>query len=377
MGDRGRTSASLIFFMLHSLTHVRAAFEALGGLPIPAIHISGSKGKGTTAFLLAKIIELSGDRVGLFSSPAIMDETEMIQVNSCRIPSDRLFALKEKIAVLDPSLTEFELQTLAAFEYFKEENCDFVVLECGWGGREDATNVIENKALTLVTHIELEHADVLGPTLTDIVKHKLGIHRAGVPLLTPVQQCSELFEELNCMGISPLLSPQMALGFHHPESAGLAVMAAELLGYSLDSVIEKALVECVIPGRFEILPFGPHTLILDGAHTYDSVKFVLERVLDYQREKGLPDPYFGVHFLRDKNPELPDLFPLHRTFWIPLEDERAGKKPDPLQEMPLPEILERLKNTALPELWLFVGSFKLVAKVKDLQASLPDGFFRS
>lgn len=354
---------------MDALHSVRAVFETHGGLPIPAVHIAGSKGKGTTAFLLAKIIELNGDRVGLFTSPAILSETEMIQVNGVPITQDRLDFLKEKIAKMDDSLSEFELQTLSAFEYFKEENCDLAVVECGWGGKNDASNVLEDKALTILTHIEMEHVDILGPTLHDIIHNKLGITRPGVPLLTPVNQIPEVFEILKEKGIEPVVVPQMELGTHHPESVGLAMMAGEMLGFSIDSVIEEALLQLKIPGRFEVMKFGPHTLLLDGAHTYDSVQYVLTRLPEFIQKNALPQPRFGIHFLKDKNPELPSLFPQDRTVWIPLHEERAGTCPPFLQILELPDLLENLRQKNTPEFWVLMGSFRLVKGVSALTFS--------
>lgn len=347
---------------MDALHSVRSVFKTLGDLSIPTVHIAGSKGKGTTAFLLAKVAELNGERVGLFTSPAILNETEMIQVNGLPISQEKLDFLKEKIAQMDASLSEFELQTLSAFEYFKEENCDLAVVECGWGGQNDATNVLENKALTILTHIEMEHVDVLGPTLHDIIQHKLGITRPGVPLLTPVDQIPEVFETLKQKGIDPVLAPQTELGTHHPESVGLAMMAGEMLGYSIDSVIEEALKQLVLPGRFEVVKFGPHTLLLDGAHTYDSVQYVLSRLPEFIQKNALPQPRFGIHFLKDKNPELPSLFPQDRTVWIPLHEERAGTCPTFLVSQELSDFLAQLRRRDTSEFWVLMGSFRLMAR---------------
>lgn len=348
---------------MYSLDVISKVFAELGGLDIPMVHIAGSKGKGTTATLLAKIIQLHGDRVGLFTSPFIEEEMEMVSVDGIWIDRDEYTRLQEKVLALDLNLSPFEAQTLAAFEYFKQQNCDVVVVECGLGGLTDATNVAQVKALTLLTHIELEHQEFLGKTLAEITRQKLGICRPGVPLMTVPTQFPEVFETIEKSGHETVIAPAVELGAHHPESVGLAIAAADFLGYPIDSMIEAALERLVIPGRFEIVNVGSHTVILDGAHTYDSVQFVLERVLRFQKEHQLPDPHFGIHFLKDKNPDLWKLFPQDRTVWIPLEEERAGKAPAELDSKAIPDWAPLLK-TEDSELYCFVGSFRLVQALK-------------
>ena len=346
--------------MAFDLAPVRAAFETLGGMNIPMVHIAGSKGKGTTATLLAKIIQLHGDTVGLFTSPFIEEEIEMVTVNGVMIAREDYARLQEKVRSLDSNLSEFEVQTLAAYEYFKEQNCDTVVVECGLGGRTDATNVATEKALTLLTHIELEHQEFLGNSLREITEQKLGICRPGVPLMTVPTQYPEVFETIRDSGHTAELAPAFELGYHHPESVGLAVAAADFLGYPLDSVIEEKLAQLIIPGRFEVLQLGQHTLLLDGAHTYDSVQYVLGRLPEFMQKNELPQPLFGIHFLSDKNPELSTLFPQDRTVWIPLNDVRAGTQPETLLSVNANDVLSSLLKEPQPQFWVLIGSFKLV-----------------
>lgn len=351
---------------MDTIENVRLAFQKLGGLNAHAVHIAGSKGKGTTATLLAKIIEMNGEKTGLFTSPWILAKEEMIQVNGQTISPESLEKYSRKALQVDNTLSEFEVLTLAAFQHFNAELCDFVVLECGLGGALDATNVVEHKALTILTHVELEHCDILGETIEKIARTKLGICRKWVPLLTVATEAPAVFEEIERMGLIPILAPSQELGHHHPESVGLAVTAAGLLGYPFDSVIEETLRFFVLPGRFEFLSFGPHILLLEGAHTFDSLSYFLERLQEGLRENlwGTHEPFFAVHFLKDKAPELLTLFPRNRTVWVPLNDIRAGEKPAHLDSMPVEDILVRLQYEKNPQFWVFAGSFKLVSEVK-------------
>lgn len=338
--------------------------HALGGLDASVIHIAGTKGKGTTATLLARILALHKKKVGLFTSPAVVSDEETIQINGVPIRSERLKELKAKVFSLGGKVSEFEALTLSALLYFQEERCSFAAIECGWGGKNDATNIVENKVLTILTHVELEHTEVLGNTLSEITQHKLGICREKVPLLTLPTQDKEVFEEIGREGLRPLIAPSYELGHHHPESAGLAVMAADMLGFSMDSVIQEELEKLVLPGRFEIISFGPHTLILEGAHTFDSISFFLGKLHEYELANHLPSPLFGIHFLKDKAKDLWKLFPRSKSVWVPLADDRAGAKPAALREETVADILARLAQERKPLFFVFCGSFKLVSEVK-------------
>lgn len=346
------------------IEHLKQIHKTLGGLDASVIHIAGSKGKGTTANLLAKILQLHGKKVGLFTSPPLLAVEEMITIDGERIKTLDLQHLFERVRDVNPNLSPFEEQTLAALLYFQENRCQFVVLECGWGGLNDATNLVDEKVMTLLTHVELEHTEVLGKTLEEITKNKLGICRPGVPLLTVPTQAEEVFETIRAEGYEAMIAGAYDLGNHHPESAGLAIMAADLMGFSIDSVSQEELVNLVIPGRFEIIPYGVHTLILEGAHTYDSIEYSLERVNEFMWKHELPEPYFAIHILKDKRADLWELFPRARTVWVPIEDERARVKPDELNEKTIEGIFEQLRGETEPQLVVFCGSFKLVADVK-------------
>lgn len=336
---------------------------ALGGLSAEVIHIAGSKGKGSTTLLLARLLQNAGFKVGVFTSPAVLEEREMIQINGEAIPSETLELLKGKVLAVDPNLSAFEVLTLAAFAYFEQEACTHVVAECGWGGARDATNVLQKKTLTILTHIELEHVGVLGDNLEEITREKCGITQPEVPLLTVASQSLPVLEEIKALGLEPVLAPSMEAGLHHPESVGLAWTAAQMLGLNPSATDLKSLAELQIPGRFERVLWQGHTLILDGAHTYDSVKYVRDKAQAYAVEHDLPEPFWAIHFLKDKNKDLPSLFPFHRSVWIPLQDERAGEKPEGFEEEELNTFFEQL-SAQKPQFIVFLGSFKLVGAVK-------------
>ena len=163
-----------------------------GAIPI---HVAGTKGKGSTAVMIASILTRAGYKTGLYTSPHIHDFTERIQMDRVPITKDEFARLVE---VMKPQveavnkfgvfgqLTTFELLTVLAFAYFRDRGVDFQVLETGMGGRLDATNVVE-PGVCVITSISLDHTDVLGNTLAQIAVEKTGIIKPGSVVVSSPQ----------------------------------------------------------------------------------------------------------------------------------------------------------------------------------------------
>lgn len=149
-----------------------------------AIHVGGTNGKGSTSHTLAAILQSSGYKVGLFTSPHLTDFRERIRINGEKIPRQAVidfverFLEKNKELKIEPSF--FELTTVMAFQWFAENNVDFAVIEVGLGGRLDSTNII-TPILSVVTNISFDHTAQLGNTLPLIASEKAGIFKPGVP----------------------------------------------------------------------------------------------------------------------------------------------------------------------------------------------------
>ena len=149
------------------------------------IHIAGTNGKGSTAAMTASILTAAGYRVGLYTSPHLIDFRERIRVDGVLISEARVSELVTRIAMSagdDLPLTFFEFTTALAFQYFAELQVDVAVLEVGMGGRFDATNVVEPVA-TAITTISLDHEEYLGHTIEQIAYEKAGIVKPGVPVV--------------------------------------------------------------------------------------------------------------------------------------------------------------------------------------------------
>ena len=151
---------------------------------LPAIHIAGTNGKGSTANYIASIYKHAGYKVGLFTSPELYEINEMIKVDGENISNEDIenIILDKKKEINKFDLSIFEIITYVALEHFAEEKCDICVIECGMGGETDATNVFIS-ILSIITSISLEHTSFLGKSISEIALNKAGIIKEDVPVL--------------------------------------------------------------------------------------------------------------------------------------------------------------------------------------------------
>src|SRR5574344_1133894 len=169
-----------------SLDNITKLLQVLGNpeKDIPCVHIAGTNGKGSVSHFIASILQESGYKVGLYTSPHIVDFRERIRVNGRSVSYQYLNAVVNKYSsefeAIKPSL--FEVTTAIAFAYFKQQNVDVIVLETGLGGRLDATNIITPK-LSIITNIGFDHMQILGDTLPKIAQEKAGIIKPLVPVV--------------------------------------------------------------------------------------------------------------------------------------------------------------------------------------------------
>lgn len=164
---------------------------------IHTVHIGGTKGKGSTATMLARMLEANGYKVGLYTSPHVVHLHERIMINSTMISDsemcgliNRIYAPVEKMAKTDPP-TFFEIMTALAFIYFLDNAVDIAIIETGLGGRLDSTNVIKPKVIG-ITSLSIDHQNLLGETIDSIAKEKAGIFKRGVPAVTVQQEPSAM-----------------------------------------------------------------------------------------------------------------------------------------------------------------------------------------
>lgn len=293
------------FGMIFGLAQVERILEAVGNpqREIQAIHIGGTNGKGSTAAMMASIVEKEGYRVGLYTSPHLVRFTERIKVNGKEIEKEEVAVLagwmRQRIEASGITLpfTFFDFTTAMALLYFKQAVVDLAILEVGLGGRLDSTNVVD-PLLSIITNISKDHEEYLGRTILKIAGEKAGIIKKGRPLITSATQprVLQLFSKICQDKGSPYfrLDKQFRyvsmgdrnfnyeglhrklwdihlnlMGFHQIINATTALAATEVLdelGYpvSIDAMVE-GLREVKWPGRLERVCSSPQ-VVLDGAH---------------------------------------------------------------------------------------------------------------
>src|SRR6185436_6035554 len=152
----------------------------------PALHVAGTNGKGATCAMAAAVLSAAGLRVGLYTSPHLMDFRERIRVDGVPITEKKVVELVERVAAVlrdDLTPTFFEFTTVMAFLHFADAGVDIGVCEVGMGGRFDATNVVV-PAVAAITNVSLDHEAFLGPTVAGIAGEKAGIIKSGATVVT-------------------------------------------------------------------------------------------------------------------------------------------------------------------------------------------------
>lgn len=303
------------------------------------VHVAGTNGKGSTSAFLASILKKASYKTGLFTSPFIVEFNDRIRINGENISHQRLkevtLKVKEAAESMEDHPTEFELMTAVAFLYFAEEKCDIVVCEVGMGGRLDSTNVIESPEVCVIAAIAIDHAAILGNTLSAIAREKGGIIKQGIPVVSWPQeqeardtieriahekQTTIGYPDFDCLHVGAIdaqaflngeglqsfsykqyedISLQL-LGDYQPYNATLVIEVVEILrglGWGIpDEALREGFAETAWPGRFEIV--GTHPLIvLDGAHNVQGVKALVSSWHNILPETK---PVFIVGLLEDK-----------------------------------------------------------------------------
>jgi dihydrofolate synthase/folylpolyglutamate synthase len=277
----------------------------------PAIHVTGTKGKGSVSAMCVSALRAAKLKVGFYSSPHLQDFRERFRLNESLIEPEALAALTERVKPLAeriPGLTWFEVVTAIAFAYFAEQNVDVAVIEVGLGGRLDATNLIPKPLAAVITSLSYDHMYLLGNTLREIAFEKAGIIKPGCPVVSAPQHseaqavieqtASERNAPLTLVGRDWQVFPGTAdvhgqefnagrigedlrsywtplIGDHQAINAAVALATLEHVraaGLPVDeSAIDTGLSEVNWPGRFEIVERAPW-LILDVAHNGESAE---------------------------------------------------------------------------------------------------------
>jgi dihydrofolate synthase/folylpolyglutamate synthase len=173
------------------LSNTIALCSALGNPQdrFQSIHIAGTNGKGSTAHMIAAVLQSAGYTTGLYTSPHLKSFTERIRVNGAEMEEDAVTDFVNRVTVLieDVKPSFFEITVAMAFEYFAAKQVDVAVIEVGLGGRLDSTNVVR-PVLSVITNIGMDHKELLGGTRESIALEKAGIIKDGVPVIVSERQ---------------------------------------------------------------------------------------------------------------------------------------------------------------------------------------------
>ncbi|MBE6608982.1 MAG: bifunctional folylpolyglutamate synthase/dihydrofolate synthase [Ruminococcaceae bacterium] len=289
------------------------------------IHVGGTNGKGSFCAMMASVLKESGLKTGLFTSPYIEFFNERMMINGEPISDDELAELTSQVrefadSMIDPP-TEFELITALAMLYFKKNDCDIVVLEVGLGGRLDATNIIKDPILSVVTGIALEHTAILGNTVKEIAAEKAGIIKKGRPVLlgcasadsdqadvedvvvNKANECGSAFYKTDISYLT-LKSTTIdgtvidykdhkdikvpLLGLYQPKNAANVLSALDILrelGYNIGKqAISDGIAKTLWKARFERISESP-LIFFDGSHNPQGITEAVRSINQYFGEK--------------------------------------------------------------------------------------------
>ena len=303
------------------------------------VHVAGTNGKGSVCAYIASVLRVAGYRVGMYVSPAVFSYRETIRVDGRNITLKAFCQGVERIRDICgrmveeglPHPTRFEIETALGFLYFRERQCQIVVLETGMGGLTDSTNIVENTLVAVITPVGRDHMKFLGNTLAEIAAQKAGIIKRGSRV---VSMCGEeeaekvvadKADDLGCLYTSATpeeiknihyginkqrfdyksrkkLEITLA-GRHQPENAALALDAIDALAAEGIPVSEKAVrqgfAETKWPGRFTVIGKNP-CFVVDGAHNEAAAKRLSESIEFYFTNKRI---IYIIGVLKDKEYE--------------------------------------------------------------------------
>lgn len=353
---------------------------------IKSVHVAGTNGKGSTSHMIASVLQESGFKVGLYTSPHLKDFRERIKINGSLISKEYIvdFVSKHKPYFLDHSLSFFEMTVGLAFCYFEESQVDVAVVEVGMGGRLDGTNLLTPE-VSVITNIGLDHMQFLGNNLAEIAAEKAGIIKEGISVVIGEThpETKAVFEKVAKQLNAPIsFADQEQIENHESDLKGsyqfnnikTAVIALETLKIfeiKTDKIrqgLSKVILNTGLQGRWQVLGDAPK-VIADVAHNKEGLKYVIPQisttphdnlhlVLGFVNDKSVAEilslfPTTAYYYLTQ--PEVPRAFPLENLALI-----ATNLKLNFQSYYSVKEALFNAKANAKPEDLIYVGGSTFV-----------------
>lgn len=270
----------------YALGRMERLMERLGNPQdsLQIIHVAGTSGKTSTAYFIRSLLQTHGAKTGLTASPHITSITERVQIDGTPLRDGRFLQyLNEFLHIIgawpDIQPTYFELLTAFAYWVFHQEKVDYAVVEVGLGGLLDATNVINNPKVCVITPIGLDHTQILGTTIAAIAQQKAGIitEKAHVFSAEQIPEAHQVIKTAcartnsDATFVTPLVDESSSAPLFQQSNFSLAKAVVSFIASrdKLPTVSSAAIEACITkipPGRFESYNVGGITIILDGAH---------------------------------------------------------------------------------------------------------------
>ena len=313
-------------------------------LHFKSIHVAGTNGKGSACHMLAAVLQKSGYKTGLYTSPHLVDFRERIRINGQMIPQKNVVHFIENHrSFLEHHFSFFEISAAMAFSFFKQQKVDIAVIEVGLGGRLDSTNVITPLACA-ITNIGLDHTDILGDTLEKIAAEKAGIIKKNVPVVVGAYQPEiwHVFEKiarekkanLYCaeQKIKQLFATDLqgACQKNNVKTAYQVLKILQKLGYekitkhTLREGFLQVVAQTGLQGRWQVLQQSHPKIVCDTAHNKAAFEYIAENLKQEKKAKL----HMVLGFVKDKNiSDILELLPQQAYYYF--------CKPDLDRAMPL------------------------------------------
>jgi dihydrofolate synthase/folylpolyglutamate synthase len=356
------------------IDRIKTALKLFGNpeKKLKIIHITGTNGKGSVAAMTSSVLLAAGHKVGMYTSPHLVDVRERIQVNGNIISEDefREVFIEAKSKLVE--LTFFELLTLMAVLHFVKKKVDFAVMEVGLGGTYDATN-FDTTLISAITKISLDHTDILGKTVVEIARDKSGIIKQGQIVITTSENADIMHtirkaadeKKAKLVIATPTEYPLALKGQFQKQNAGIVIEIARNLGIKEDS-IKKGLLAAKWPGRIEYIG---KNILMDSAHNPGGIAALAEYIKTLKYGKLI------IVFAVSKNKDYTTMLKLLPEYDTMIFTQSSVARRLPIEEAP-PEIecikirdpaqaLEHAKSIAgEKDLIVVCGSIFLVGDVK-------------